>query len=74
MTLEIVSRSNPVPNASGCWVLCQTLVKRGKFRCHLGKGQERSAEPKKAGMEEGPGGNNTAQKEVGDTHGAALGD
>jgi tetratricopeptide (TPR) repeat protein len=34
MALEVVSRGDPVPDAAGCRVLCQTLAKRRKFRCH----------------------------------------
>ncbi len=34
MALEIVSRGDPVPDTAGCRVLCQTLAKRRKFRCH----------------------------------------
>ena len=38
VTLEIVSRCDAVPDATGCRVLCQTLTGRWEFRCHLGKG------------------------------------
>ena len=34
MALEVVSRGDPVPDAAGCRVLCQTLAERRKFRCH----------------------------------------
>ena len=34
MALEVVSRGDPVPNTTGCGVLCQTLAERRKFRCH----------------------------------------
>lgn len=40
MALEVVSRGDPVPNTTGCRVLCQTLAERRKFRCHW----ERSGE------------------------------
>jgi hypothetical protein len=40
-----VSRGDAVPNTAGCRVLCQTLVKRGKFRCHL---RERSGKVSRA--------------------------
>ncbi len=72
VALEVVSRGYAVPNTAGCRVLCQTLAERRKFRCHVGKGQERSAEPKKAGMEEGPGGHNATKQEVGYTNCTAL--
>jgi hypothetical protein len=29
-----MSRGDPVPDAAGCRVLCQTLAERRKFRCH----------------------------------------
>jgi len=35
MALEVVSRGDAVPNTAGCRVLCQTLAKRRKFRCHV---------------------------------------
>ena len=40
MALEVVSRGDPVPNTTGCRVLCQALAERRKFRCHW----ERSGE------------------------------
>ena len=34
MALEVVSRGDPVPNTTGCRVLCQPLAEIRKFRCH----------------------------------------
>ena len=53
MALEVVSRGDPVPDAAGCRVLCQTWLNEGNFVA-IRKGQ-RSADHKNVGVEEGPG-------------------